>query len=638
MCGIAGAVGGGPAEVEVLAKEIAAAQSHRGPDGSGLWSGAGRGEGHVALAHRRLAILDLGESASQPMRDARTGCVLSYNGEVYNFRELRRELEGEGARFRSSGDTEVVLQAWAHWGTAAFARLRGMFALAIWDPRDDRVVLARDRMGIKPLYLSPAAGDRPALFASEVRALLASGRIERRIDAAGLSSYLWNGYVHGPGTILRDVRQVPRGSWMAIEADGGAGAPVAFADERAEPGRDGGDAVERLRDELQRAVAMRLVSDVPLGIFLSGGIDSSAIAALAARTGPVTTFNVAFDEGRYDESPYARAVAAALGVDHREVRLSGDEFLADLDEALGSLDQPTFDAVNTFFVSRAVRRAGFTVALAGTGGDELFGGYASFRDLPRARSVLSRMPAAARHIAAALLDARHFTHRLRYGVPAMKRFAKLGDLLRSRPQMVDLYQVSYAVYTRSFLEEVRTAAEPDVVDGLSSAARFDLEAAVSGCSDLAAVSRLEQRCFLGERLLRDTDCTSMAVSLEVRVPLVDHALVAAAEAVDDRRRFEPVGRKQLLREIGLGGIDPALFERPKAGFELPFDDWIRGTLRERITSTFADDALCERVGLRASVLRRLWQAFLSGAPGIYWTRVWSPFVLLDWCRSHDVRL
>lgn len=658
MCGVAGTVGHFDATRVDAVKAMNHAQQHRGPDDAGLWSSEpdpiGNGQAHeqahqargVVFGHRRLAIVDLSPAGHQPMIDAESGCVICFNGEVFNFLELRQELEAQGVHFDSHCDTEVILKAYARQGEAILSRLRGMFALAIWDPRKQAVLLVRDRLGIKPLYYATVGqGTEQALyFASELRSLLATSHIARTIDPVGLATYLWNGVVIGPRTLIKGIQLLPAGTSMWVDLQGKSTTPKPFWQlPHAKPSRDPAAARAALAHELERAVQMRLIADVPLGVFLSGGVDSSAIAAIATRASstPVKTYNISFDEARYDESPYARAVASALHTEHQDVRLTATMFQRGLEGALESLDQPTFDAINTYFVSKAVREAGLTVALAGTGGDELYGGYSSFRDLPRAQRAsraLAPVPLALLNPAAALLT------RLKTGtpgaIPPQTRWGKLGDVLASRGRLVDLYQTSYALFTRAFLGELMACPVP--IDAVESGVPRERYQAVSQSIEsdpaLHATSTLELSFFLGERLLRDTDAASMAVALEVRVPLIDHVVIERLAEVPESMRFDPLGRKQLLRDLSLQGIDPTIFDRKKAGFELPLEVWCREQVGADIDATLRDETLCARVGLNPDAVQRVWSAFQAGAPGLYWSRIWSLYVLLWWCRRYDVSL
>jgi asparagine synthase (glutamine-hydrolysing) len=642
MCGIAGAVGGLDPGVLEAVRRSDVSQAHRGPDAEGFWTSPIRGEGTgAAFAHRRLAIIDLSEGGRQPMIDPSTGNVLCFNGEIYNFRQLRTELKAAGASFRTLTDTEVILHAYAAWGSSCVQRLRGMFAFALWDATRRCVFLARDRLGIKPLYIVHVrrpGGGRVLLFASELRALLEGGLVERRLNPRGLAAYLWNGFVTGPETIIDGVQKLDAGHTARISDAGEIlkydrywqlPAPAVHTHER--------DALSRT---LREAVELRLVSDVPIGVFLSGGIDSSAVAALATRSSGsrIRTFNLGFDEASYDESPHARAVAQALGTEHHEIRLTQGDFKRQLETALSSLDQPSFDAINTYFISRAVREAGMTVALSGAGGDELFGGYRSFVDVPRARRWARRLApipkATLRKIAAIAVQTI-----LPGEIPPQTRWGKLGDALATRGALVELYQVSYGLFSSAFVQQLRRTPVPDGMDfGLHAARARALETMISGRSELEAVSLLELSCFVGDRLLPDTDAASMAVSLEVRVPLLDHEVIEAATALDERARYRPLGLKQALRDTALSSLDPALFDRPKSGFVLPLEDWSRDALTGEIESSFRNEEACEEVGLDPAATRRLWRAYRAGSPGIYWSRVWALFVLLHWARAHRVRL
>ena len=636
MCGIALAIGYVDERIEGAVGLMSDAQAHRGPDDQGLVRSA-----NAVLAHRRLSIIDLSANGHQPMKDPESGLVIVYNGEVYNHRELREELAQGGVRFRSQTDTEVVLKAYARWGEACVDRLRGMFAFAVWDSREQRLFLARDRLGIKPLYfcqVDRGPKRRTLLVASEVRALLNSGLVERRIDPAALGTFVWSGFVRGSRSIVQGVRELPRGTTATVDAETLRIEPRTYW--RLPLGAECRNGVSDLCQELESAVKQRLISDVPLGVFLSGGIDSSAVAALAVRGADtqIRTFSVGFDEAGYDETEHAEVVARSLGTDHTRILLTMSQFRAQLEEGLGSIDQPTFDQLNTYVVSRAVREAGITAALAGVGGDELFGGYTTFRDLPRAARWarrLSPLPQAA----TGWLSKTFVRWKMgRSGeVGPQVRWGKLPDVLATHGALLEAYQVHYALFTRSFYDQLLAAPAGGGVDhGLSPDHRQRLGDLVRGEKLLHAVSLLELEGFVGDRLLRDCDAASMAVSLELRVPLLDHRVVEAAASVAEAKRFRPLGSKRLLKELALQDLDPSIFERPKAGFVLPIAVWLERDLRSDVSTTLLDAELCRRVGLCPEAVSRLWRAFDEKAPGIYWSRVWSLYVLLWWCRKHEV--
>jgi asparagine synthase (glutamine-hydrolysing) len=350
----------------------------------------------------------------------------------------------------------------------------------------------------------------------------------------------------------------------------------------------------------------------------------------------VHTFTLAFEEQEHNEGPIARRVAEAIGTQHREVVLTEQRFVAQLDAALDSLDQPTFDGLNSYYMSQAVREAGFKVALVGTGGDELFGGYASFRDLPALLSWSRRtawLPQRTRVAAAWLMSS--MMQPSRGLVPQQTRWAKLPEMVRRGDDLLSLYQLAYALFLPDFQALLLAdASRGSLIDGLPAAMRERLLFETGGRSPLSAISVMEQRLFLGERLLRDTDAASMAASIEVRLPLVDQVLFQSIDKLPDRQRYHPTGRKSLLRRIGLRGLEPALFERPKAGFVLPFDRWIRKGLGRVMDQVMRDPLAVEPTGLNPEVVARLWQAFQSGVPGIYWTRVWAIYVFIRWCQRH----
>lgn len=641
MCGIAGAIGAIDPKIAAKVRVMMDAQVHRGPDDSGVFESGGRPG--VVFGFRRLAIIDLSADGHQPMVDRDRGNAIVFNGEIYNFAEIRRELQDLGEVFRSQGDTEVLLRAYGRWGSQAVAKLRGMFAFAIYDAEERRVFIARDRLGIKPLYYAEIErpDGRVLLFASELRALLATDLFARHLDPTAVATYLWNGFVVGPGTAIRGISLLPAGCSLHVSLDAPRAAPERYWSLGPRPQRPADEAVQVLRTELATAARQHLVADVPLGVFLSGGVDSSATAALAVAAGSrqIRTFHICFDEAEFDESQYARAVATALGTEHVEFRLTQAHFHRELEAALASLDQPTFDGINTYFISRLVREAGFTVALAGTGGDELFGGYQSFRDLPRLRTLLRAAGIVPKTWLASMAK---LIVRLKLGapgeVPPQTRWGKLADVFSSGGAPLDLYQLAYGLFTREFLREVSVLGGVGTSSGLPAVRSKELTDAMGGLTPLAAVSVCELALFLGERLLRDTDAASMATSLEVRVPLLDHVVVEAIQAIPDAARFMPLGKKDLLKSVAMPNLDAKLFDRPKAGFVLPIEVWAKDQLAAGILDMFSDRPLVESVGLNSSLLQALLRAFRSNAPGIYWSRIWAPYVFLQWCRRHRVML
>jgi len=644
MCGIAGIIGRLNEPNRAALARMSDAMVHRGPDASGTWVSVPDARGWGAmLAHRRLSILDLSPAGVQPMVDPVTGHVVVFNGEIYNFADLRRRLAAEGQEFQSTGDTATMLRALGLHGPRAVGWLRGMFAFGCWDPRRRRLLLARDPLGIKPLYLarlSDAEAGWSVAFASELRALLASGLLGTpHLDPQAVASSVWNGFVVGPGTAVKGVDLLWPGRLLEFD---GAGKEIRKEDFWRIPDRapDPNMDEDALADILEEGLRLHLASDVPLAVFLSGGIDSSVMANLAQRAAesPIHTFTLAFEEQELNEGPIARRVAAAIGTQHHEVVLTEERFVENLEAALDSLDQPTFDGLNAYYMSHAIRSAGFTVALSGTGGDELFGGYTSYRDLPVLQRWSRRAAWVPRglQVAAAVL-ATWPLRRSSGAVGPQTRWAKLPEMVRHGDDLLALYQLAYALFLPGFQHELlATGFAETLADGLPSPMRQRVIAETRARTPLSAISVMEQRLFLGERLLRDNDVASMASSLEQRVPLVDQVIFESVDRLPDQARYRPLGRKAMLRRIGLRGLDPVLFERPKSGFVLPFDRWIKRGLKEAIEQTLLDPQAITPAGLDPAAVERLWRAFIGGAAGMYWSRVWSVYVFIRWCHRNRV--
>jgi asparagine synthase (glutamine-hydrolysing) len=644
MCGIAGIIGRLDGDNQAALQRMKDAMVHRGPDASGTWVSSPdvRGWGAM-LAHRRLSILDLSPAGAQPMVDPVTGHVVVFNGEIYNFSELRQRLVSEGQEFESSGDTIVMLRSLALYGPRALNWLRGMFALACWDPGQRRLLLARDPLGIKPLYLARSSdphGRWSVAFASELRALLASGLLGApHLDPQAAASFVWNGFVVGPCTAVKGIELLWPGQLFEFDE---AGEQIRQQEFWRIPDRSP-DAVmseNDLASVLEEGLKLHLTSDVPLAVFLSGGVDSSAMANLAQRASgsPIHTFTLAFEEQEFNEGRTARQIADAIGTQHHEVVLTEGRFVENLEAALDSLDQPTFDGLNAYYMSQAIRSAGFTVALSGTGGDELFGGYTSYRDLPVLHRWSRRAAWVPRDLQVAGASLATWPLRLSGGaVPPQTRWAKLPEMVRHGDDLLNLYQMAYALFLPGFQRELLAPNFAQVLaDGLPPVTRSRIVAETRGRAPLSAISVMEMRLFLGERLLRDNDVASMASSLEQRVPLVDQVLFESVDRLPDRARYQPLGRKAVLRRIGLRGLDPVLFDRPKSGFVLPFDRWIRRGLKNAMDQTLRDPLLVGPVGLEPAAVERLWRAFLDGAPGMYWSRVWAVYVFVRWCHRNRV--
>lgn len=640
MCGVVGAIGRIDEVISEAVNKISNAMSHRGPDGQGLWKSNGSELG-VVLAHRRLAILDLSEQSAQPMIEPETGCVISYNGELYNFQALRETLINKGHTFDSSGDTEVILKAYVEWGEDCVNEFEGMFAFAIFDPRKNEVFIARDPVGIKPLYYSTIVDDNgreTVLFASELKALLASDLIDRILDPQALSTYLWNGFVIEPLTMVKGIHLLEAGHALSIGCSGDFRNSCYW--ENTISATTGSFERAEFEQKIEKIVQQHMISDVPVGVFLSGGIDSSFIAALAARNSKqaINTFCITFSESEYSESKYAKQVSQAIGSNHHEFLLTDEYFAEHLEDALESLDQPSFDGINTYFVSRAVSEQNLKVALAGTGGDELFGGYTSFAEIPlvtRWAKWIRLIPVSARKLIANSIV--RFLQG-RQSIPLQTRWGKLADILAGDLKTISAYQTSYGLFTKKFLAQLSPKYHNASNMGLSSDMQNRLERVTENGTDLQAVSAIEENIFLGQRLLRDSDACSMSVSLEVRVPLVGKDIYELLDNTPEKNRFFPIGKKQLLRDTISSDLPSEIFDRPKRGFELPMDTWLRTSLSERGKSLFFDEKLVTEIGLNAQTIKELWNAHQAGEKGLYWSRVWSLYVLLWWCKKNSITL
>ena len=560
---------------------------HRGPDSSGEWTSP---DGKCWLGGTRLAIIDLSPSGAQPMTDSATGNVIVANGEIYNHPALRARL-GPDVNWKGTSDTETVLQGYARWGHEVVDHLKGMFAFAIYDAARQELFLARDRLGIKPLYyMLDASGLRAA---SEGRMLVAAGA--SGITAQSISGYLQWGACPERNLLYPGLRALPAGHAMTITRQG------QIKTWRFWPARkafvSSTDNVPRhVRDLIDRAVDEHLLSDVPVASFLSGGIDSSIVTAVAAQKleKKLLTFSVGFDVAEFDETAIAQEIAERYRTDHHRIQLSEEEVIQSVTEAVEKLDLPSVDAINTYIVSRAVAAHGVKVALSGLGGDELFGGYPSFRDVPRLK-LIAGLPRPLRSIIGSV--------------------AGLGDRLADLPAKPSAGEL--ARWRRRFFTDdmVRRAGLP------SAPAPF--ECPVELPDDYARVSWAELTGYMRRMLLRDADQMSMAVSLELRVPFLDHELVEYVLGLPEAAKKRYPGPKGLLVEACRDLLPPSVYRRPKAGFVLPMKVWMLGPLASFVAE-----------GLRETVSRGLLpQPFVDEISGafqrdrLHWTRVWSIVVL-----------
>lgn len=629
-------------------RAMTAAMRHRGPDEEGFLSGDTRAPG-LALGMRRLSIIDIA-GGHQPVWNETRDVAVIFNGELYNYRELREQLALCGHRFATQSDTEILVHAWEEWGEDSLNELQGMFAFALLDLRERYATapilfLARDPLGIKPLYYTQTADG--FAFASEVRALLASGAAPKQLSQDALTSYLLFGSVSEPVTLLEGVFSLPPGHRMLVYVPDRRRTPRArpWWDPAQSPAardtrkpRELASAARCLRTLLEEAVRRHLIADVPAGLFLSSGLDSGAIAALAAREkAGIQSFTLTFPGTSYDEAELARVVAKRCNTQHTEVPLKGDAVLSRIDEALAALDQPTMDAINTYFVSWAAKEVGLKVALSGLGGDELFAGYRTFTDTPRFSKLVHAtwfVPAALRRTTAPLV-ARLIA---RQNTPDASR--KAAAAWAYPDALPHPYFYARALFPPGQLERI---IEPRFRPSTISADGVTLEPTWLGWLErtadearklepVAGISWLEMRTYMVSTLLRDTDSVSMAQSLEIRVPLLDTPVVEFAGSLPDVARRRPGAQKALLVEALGDLLPPEILAQRKRTFTLPWEEWLRGPLRARLEASFADPAPALRPYLRPGGVRSVWSDFLAGKTT--WSRPWSLYVLNEWCRRH----
>ena len=632
MCGICATYG---IDDPSFVRRMTARMDHRGPDDEGFYT-----DNLVSLGMRRLSIIDLSPSGHQPISNEDGTVWIVFNGEIYNHGELREKLLKKGHVFKGTSDTEVIVHLYEDSGPHCLPLLRGMFALIVWDRRTETLMAARDPMGIKPLYFAETNGR--LLFASELQSLMASGIMPRDFDPDALCHYLSFGSVPAPQTIWRNVRSLMPGERLLVH--GGSRRNWRVPTGLTLPTPDSQDSAALLRGQLEESVRLHLVSDVPVGAFLSGGLDSSIIVALASQISPypMRTFSVGFPDARpsLDERHHARLVAERYGTDHTEVLVTADDAMAALPDFVGHLDQPSNDALNTYLVAAATR-GHVKTALSGMGGDELFGGYSTmqFADLLRRRALLRRLVPP---------PVGSFLARVNQKAPIGLRTAWLWragiGLLGALPSIVDQY-----AQVRLFISDEEKG---DLLrDGLQSrddgSARSSLDLMTEllesiGAQDpRIAMAYLDINLYMMDTLLRDTDSMSMAHSLEVRVPYLDLPLVNMICGLPPAVRWPEGQRRKALLLAACGDLLlPPLLEKKKAGFALPLDEWLRSpSWRALVDDCLSRDSVERRGILRYEAVRRIYRDFYErrhfhANQGQIWQRLWLLVVLELWMRGN----
>ena len=626
MCGISGIVSSilSAGKIIPALQRMNKAIEHRGPDGDGIWN-----DDYAYFGHRRLSIIDLSDAGKQPMHSFDKRFVITYNGELYNYKELRLELQraiqGTTERpyfFSTQTDTEVILAAYMRWGKDCLQRFNGMFAFAIYDRQDKTIFIARDRLGIKPLYYS--FQNHTLLFASEIRAIGKSGLIENKINTDALPDYLQYQTVHAPRTIMKDVlmlmpghflwlekKELQLNAWWKVESS------INYESEK----KTYKEICSDVRDLFYAAVERRLVADVPFGAFLSGGIDSSAVVGAMTKvsSSQVKTFSVVFDESEFSEAQYSRLIAKKYNTDHHEIKLTPQNFLEQIPEAMSAMDHPSGDGPNTYIVSKVTRKAGITMALSGLGSDELFCGYDIFKRSFKLEKQwwLNLTPRLFRVPAGLALKT----------VKRTTASQKIAEII-SKPAINFNYSypVSRQVLTDSVVKKILNRHDLP----MNEVYRF---LRLLNFNDknhrLSKYSIAEISTYMQNTLLRDTDQMSMAVALEVRVPFLDYKLVEYVLGVKDQFKFPHSPKKLLTDSLG-DLLPPEIINRKKMGFMLPWNAWMRNELKP-----FCEKNLRElsSIGFNEKEINNLWNSFLKEDPRVSWSRIW-PLVALGYYKNN----
>ena len=627
MCGINGIISeklSGEKKLTIVRK-MNATLAHRGPDNDGTWNNE-----TICLGHRRLSIIDLSAESNQPFFSNDKRYVISYNGELYNYKELKLELQrsAHGSKetpyfFKTNSDTEVILAAYIRWGNKCLDYFNGMYAFAIYDTVENKTMLARDRIGVKPLYYY--YGDEGFIFSSEIRPIIHSGIKPFSLNKEVLAEYTMYQTVFAPNTIIKGIKVLMPGHFAEYSNNKATITQYYFIDKISNSSDDlsYNEICSKVNELLSLSVQRRLVADVPFGAFLSGGIDSSAVVGLMSKvsTEKIQTFNINFDESEFSESKYAQLIAKKFNTQHHEIKLSPEDFLRQLPEALAATDHPSGDGPNTYIVSKATKSAGVTMALSGIGGDELFAGYDVFKRIAelQKKSWLNAVPRFARRAAGLAI------RKQKKSVSGNKIEELLGQ---SKINFNSAYPLNRSLYTYKELSGFLKTPLPfqTIQKIISSVPQIENHL-------LSAVSIAEINTYLQNTLLRDTDQMSMAVALEIREPFLDYKLIDFVLGVNDQHKFPRTPKKLLIDSLG-DLLPNEIVNRPKMGFMLPWKHWLKNELKSFCEKNIL--SLENKKLFIAGSLIGLWNRFLKGDPTITWSRVWHLVVLNNWIDTNKI--
>ncbi len=622
MCGISGIYGHPlPSDSKGIVQKMNDSIAHRGPDDAGIYT-----DDYVALGHRRLAILDLSPAGHQPMFDASGKIAIVFNGEIYNFLEIRSQLNDYN--FKTQSDTEVILAAYLKWGVDCLKRFNGMFAFALWNIETKELFIARDRLGVKPLYYTQKDG--VLYFASEIRGLLASGKVARKINRDVLAEYFTYQTVHAPSTLVKDIYMLMPGHYMLMQEGKVSIKRWWSAREnysKASVGKSYEEVCKDVYRLLMASVERRLISDVPFGAFLSGGIDSSAIVGLMSRVQkqPVQTFTIIFDEEGFSEAKYARLVADLFKTEHHEFRLTPDDFLKELPIALNALDHPSGDGPNSYIVSRITREAGITMALSGLGGDEFFAGYPVFNRSLQIQNMkwLFTIPKPVRKMAGAAYAT------MKSDITSDKMVQLLNQDDHTLNSSFPLSrQVGLPQHVKGLLG--LTSLPKDAINEILAT---ELSDGARELPELSKVSIAEMSTYMQNVLLRDADQMSMAVALEVRVPFLDYELVEYVLGINDEFK-KPHFPKKLLVDSLQGLLPDEIVHRKKMGFVFPWNVWLKNELKPLCEKNIQQ--LAKRDFIDQEYLLNAWDRFQKGDAQVRWLDMWLCTVLESWMNQNGI--
>jgi len=630
MCGINGIYGiKNSEEAQSKLKKMNDALAHRGPDDEGVYFA-----NEMALGHRRLSIIDLSAAGHQPMSSSDGRYTIVYNGELYNYKKIKLDLqrvtrddspENTNFIFRTNTDTEVILAAYIRWGKECLQQFNGMFAFAIWDNEKKELFIARDRLGIKPLYYYQK--NNLFLFSSELRALLSSECIPKKIDSSSLSDYLRYQTVHAPSTIIENVKMLLPGhsikvSNSEVEIENYWKLIPEKIENKKEKNYE--EICKDVKKLLSESVERRLIADVSFGAFLSGGIDSSAIVALMSQVSSqkIKTFSVTFDESEFSEAKYAQLIANKYNTDHHEIKLKPSDFLTELPAALSAMDHPSGDGLNTYIVSKATKNAGITMALSGLGGDELFAGYPVFKQWMDLKNKfwLNAIPSFARSMGGNLLS------NIKPSVASEKKAALL------KHEVID-FSAFYSLSRQVLLDKQMQNILSGKLENNQVSAFLKTQKIGKLKSEISKISVAEIATYMQNILLRDSDQMIMANALEVRVPFLDHTLVEYVLMLSDKAKM-PLTPKKLLTDA-MGDLLPLeIINRPKMGFTFPWKHWLKNELHDFCEQNIR--ALSKRSFFNENSIMQLWKDFLNNNPRITWSRIWHLVVLENWLQQNNV--